>query len=96
MSQIPTKRRVISETEFSFWELALVSTLMVVFFPWSLLFCLFFYGWDETVLLCRALIIDVAKTAMALIAGITIVSLDILAQFDLKGGATGKIGVSAF
>ena len=31
-----------------FVEFAIMSTLMIAFFPWSLLYCVIFYGWTET------------------------------------------------
>ena len=48
-----------------FWEFAILSTLMIVFFPWSLLFCLFVYGMEDTKAICSALIHDALKTAIA-------------------------------
>ena len=38
-----------------FWEFAIIATLMVVFFPWSLLFCVVFLGLTETKYLGRPL-----------------------------------------
>jgi hypothetical protein len=51
-----------------FWHFAIVSTLMVFFFPWSLLFCAFFYGLEETKYICLALMHDALKTALAIIS----------------------------
>ena len=51
-----------------FWHFAIISTLMVVFFPWSLLFCVFFYGLEETKFICLALIHDVFKTFLAVLS----------------------------
>ena len=51
-----------------FWHFAILSTLMVVFFPWSLLFCVVFYGLDETKLICLALIHDAIKTFLAILS----------------------------
>ena len=45
-----------------FWEFAIMSTLMVVFFPWSLLFCVLFYGLTDTKYIILALIHDADKT----------------------------------
>jgi ABC-type multidrug transport system permease subunit len=50
-----------------FFEFAILSTLMVVFFPWSLLFCLFFYGMEETKLIVIALFHDFLKTIIVVI-----------------------------
>jgi len=51
-----------------FWEFAILSTLMVVFFPWSLLFCWLFLGMDTTKAIVLALIHDAFKTILALLA----------------------------
>jgi len=51
-----------------FWHFAIISTLMVVFFPWSLLFCVVFLGLSETVLLVKALFIDFIRTILAILA----------------------------
>lgn len=49
-----------------FWHFAIISTLMVAFFPWSLLFCVVFYGLEETKFICLAMIHDAAKTFFAI------------------------------
>ena len=59
-----------------FWEFAIMSTLMVVFFPWSLLFCVVFYGLTETKYILIALIHDAVKTFFAILS--IVVSLIIL------------------
>jgi len=51
-----------------FWELGIISTLMVAFFPWSLLFCVVFYGLEETKLLIVALLHDWFITVLATLA----------------------------
>ena len=51
-----------------FWEFAILSTLMVVFFPWSLLFCWLFFGMNTTLAIVLALIHDAYKTFLALLA----------------------------
>jgi hypothetical protein len=51
-----------------FWEFSVVSIFMVVFFPWSLLFCLVVYGMDDAKAICGALIHDALKTALAIAA----------------------------
>ena len=59
-----------------FWEFAIMSTLMVVFFPWSLLFCVIFYGLTETKYIVLALIHDAFKTLLAILS--IVISLVIL------------------
>ena len=51
-----------------FWEFAIISTLMVVFFPWSLLFCVVFFGLTETKYLVLAMLHDAIKTAGAILS----------------------------
>ena len=51
-----------------FWEFAITSTLMAVFFPWSLLYCLIFHGMQETKYLVIALAHDWIKTIYAILA----------------------------
>jgi len=51
-----------------FWHFAIISTLMVVFFPWSLLFCVIVYGLEETKLICLALMHDALKTFLAILS----------------------------
>jgi len=51
-----------------FWHFAIISTLMCVFFPWSLLFCVIVYGLEDTKLICIALIHDAWKTFLAVIS----------------------------
>ena len=51
-----------------FWEFGIISTLMVVFFPWSLLFCVVFFGLTETKYLVLAMLHDAIKTAGAILS----------------------------
>ena len=51
-----------------FWEFAILSTLVVVFFPWSFLLSVVFYGMDSTKLLIFALLHDAIKTLRAIIS----------------------------
>ena len=51
-----------------FWEFAITATLMAMFFPWSLLFCVVFYGFQNTKLLLLALLHDLLKTVFAILA----------------------------
>ena len=63
-----------------FWDFAITATLISVFFPWSLLFCVVFYGLQNTKLLLIALLHDLLKTIFAILAVLipVIVSLIIL------------------
>lgn len=51
-----------------FWDFAILSTLMLVFFPWSLLFCVFAYGLHETKLIVITLFHDLVKTFLAILS----------------------------
>jgi hypothetical protein len=51
-----------------FWEFAIISTLMTVFFPWSLLYCVVVYGLQDTKFLIIALFHDVLKTLLAVLS----------------------------
>jgi len=59
-----------------FWEFAILSTLMVVFFPWSLLFCVIFYCLKEKKYIILALMHDAFKTFFAILS--IVISLAIL------------------
>lgn len=65
MSQNENKYLVLGFLEFT-----ILATLMTVFFPWSLLFCFFVYGMDETKLIITALLHDFIKTIFAFLAGL--------------------------
>ena len=62
-----------------FWEFAITATLMVVFFPWSLLFCVVFYGFQNTKFLIIALLHDLLKTVFAILAVILPLVIGIIA-----------------
>jgi hypothetical protein len=65
MSQNENKYLVLGFIEF-----AILATLMTAFFPWSLLFCLFVYGMEETKLIVAALLHDFLKTLFAVFLGV--------------------------
>lgn len=58
-----------------FWRWALLSILMVVLFPWSLLFCLFFYGVNGTIFLCSALLHDAMKVIFVFLIVIAVIAI---------------------
>jgi len=53
-----------------FWELVVKTTLIVAFFPWSLLFCVWVLGMDETIYLYKEIIKDLAVLVVALVLGL--------------------------
>ena len=69
-----------------FWEFAIISTLMTLFFPWSLLFCLLFYGMEATKLLVQALLHDAVKTVFAVISILVCIALLIVFLVFVFGG----------
>lgn len=58
-----------------FWEFAIISTLVVVFFPWSLLLSLIFFGMETTKFLILALLHDFLKTLGAVISLLFVVAV---------------------
>jgi len=69
-----------------FWEFAITATLMTVFFPWSLLFCVVFYGFQNTKFLIIALLHDLLKTVFAVLAVIVPMVLGIIALIFMFAG----------
>ena len=55
-----------------FWRFAIMNTLIVTFFPLSLLFCVFFYGFTGTKHIILAFVHNISKTfaGIAVICGI--------------------------
>jgi hypothetical protein len=69
-----------------FLQFGIISTLMVVFFPWSLLFCVVFLGLDNTALLVKAMFIDFIRTILSILAiFIPLIIVIILLLFFLFG-----------
>ena len=62
--------------KLGFWEFLAFSTLIIFLFPWSIIFCLIYYGFEETKLILLALIEDFAKTLLAIV--IVVLSLIII------------------
>ena len=69
-----------------FWEFAITATLMTVFFPWSLLFCVVFFGFRNTKFLIIALLHDLLKTVFAILAVIIPLVLAIIALIFIFAG----------
>jgi hypothetical protein len=68
-----------------FWEFAIISTLVVVFFPWSLLFSVVVYGLGTTKLLIFALLHDAIKTLLAVLSVVISISALVVGAFWLGG-----------
>ena len=58
--------------KLGFWEFLALSTVMILFFPWSVFICLALYGVEETKLIILALIEDFIKEALEAQDGNTI------------------------
>jgi len=60
--------------KLSFFKFLLLSTAMILFLPWSILFCLIVLGFEQTKLILLALLEDIGKTLLgALIAVIVFI-----------------------
>ena len=64
--------------KLNFWEFLALSTVMLLFFPWSILVCLALYGIDETKLIVLAVIEDFAKTLLMVIAAVATIVITII------------------
>ena len=64
--------------KLNFWEFLALSTVMLLFFPWSILICLALYGIDETKLIVLAVIEDFAKTFLMVIAAVATIVITII------------------
>ena len=60
-------------------EFAILSTLMVVFFPWSLLFCVVFFGLEETKFIILALLHYFVKTVLVVLSILVPIVIGVLA-----------------
>ncbi len=64
--------------KLNFWEFLALSTVMLLFFPWSILVCLALYGIEETKLIVLAVIEDFAKTLLMVIAAVATIVITII------------------
>ena len=66
-----------------FWNFAIISTLVVAFFPFSLLFCVIFYGLEQTKFLIAALLHDAIKTFLAVFSVVLSIIIVVVVIFIL-------------
>jgi len=59
----------------SVWSATLAGTLVVVFFPWSLLVMIGIYGWDGTIIILKALLAE----ALGIVGVLFVLAMIILA-----------------
>ena len=64
--------------KLSFFKFLLLSTAMILFFPWSILFCLIFLGVEKTKLIFLALVEDIGKTILGALIALIVVILIII------------------
>ena len=58
--------------KLNFFKFFALSTAMILFFPWSLLFCLIVLGFEQTKLIIYALIEDIAITLLGALAAFVV------------------------
>jgi len=64
--------------KLGFWEFLALSTVMILFFPWSVFICLALYGVEETKLIILALIEDFIKTLLMVIAFVVTIIITVI------------------
>lgn len=57
------------------WDKILLVTLIVVFFPWSVLVMLWLLGWDETVRIFREVVIETVGLTVFIVSAVVMVLL---------------------
>ena len=59
-----------NKKKFGFWQLIVVSYLLISFLPFSILFCVFYYGLDETIEIIKAVLKDIFVAFIGLLLGV--------------------------
>ena len=59
-----------NDKKFGFWQLIIVSYLLISFLPFSILFCVLFYGLDETIQIIKAVFQDILIAFIGLFLGV--------------------------
>ena len=59
-----------NKKKYGFWKLLIISYLLISLLPFSLLFCVFFYGMNETIEIIKAVLRDILITLLGLLLGI--------------------------
>ena len=68
MSEINLNKK--NDKKFGFWQLIIVSYLLISFLPFSILFCVLFYGLDETIQIIKAVFQDILIAFIGLFLGV--------------------------
>ena len=69
-----------------FWTFAIIATLMIIFFPWSLLVSVIFFGLDTTKFVIKAILNDLLRTLFAVISVLLAVAVPIIILIILFAG----------
>ena len=59
-----------NKKKYGFWKLLIISYLLIAFLPFSILFCVVFYGMAETIEIIKAVLRDILVTLIGLLLGI--------------------------
>ena len=59
-----------NKKKYGFWKLLIISYLLIAFLPFSILFCVVFYGMNETIEIIKAVLRDILVTLLGLLLGI--------------------------
>ena len=59
-----------NKKKYGFWKLLIISYLLIAFLPFSILFCVVFYGINETIEIIKAVLRDILVTLLGLLLGI--------------------------
>ncbi len=74
----PYDRKENPYLKLNFFKFLLLSTAMILFFPWSILLCLIVLGFEKTKLILLALVEDIAKTLLAALIAVIVFILIII------------------
>lgn len=74
----PYDRKENPYLKLNFFKFLLLSTAMILFFPWSILLCLIVLGFEKTKLILLALLEDIAKTLLAALIAVIVFILIII------------------
>ena len=64
---------IIDDAVHSGWHKMLLATLIVVFFPWSILVTILLAGWDNAVLLFRDLVMEIVAIVVTVVVIVLII-----------------------
>jgi len=59
-----------NKKKYGFWKLLIISYLLIAILPFSILFCVVFYGMNGTIEIIKAVLRDILVTLLGLLLGI--------------------------